>query len=66
MYTDKTFECYKNRLIYEGGERQDIRYNGIQYLCSFPGIDPDEMAAALLQEGRDVLFDDSSISAAQR
>lgn len=65
MYTDKTFEYYKNRLIYEVGEAQDIRYNVIQYLCSFIGIDPDEMAAALLHEGRGVLFDDSSISAAQ-
>ncbi|MCB6366637.1 hypothetical protein LI291_10680 [Intestinibacillus massiliensis] len=60
---NRMFEHYKHRLIYEGGERQDIRYNVIQYLCSFPGIDPVEMAASLQNDGFTILFDDSSISA---
>ena len=41
---------------------QGIRYNCIQYVCSFPCIDPVEMAASLQNDGFTILFDDSSIS----
>ena len=62
------FEAYKRRIMTEGlkpGEvKQSTRYNVIQYLCSFPKLDPDEMAAALMREGVEIRFDDSSISAA--
>ena len=60
------FEAYKRRLM-EGAQpgevKQWTRYNVVQYLCSSPKLDPDEMAAALIREGVDVRFDDSSISA---
>lgn len=62
------FEAYKRRIMTEGlrpGEvKQSTRYNVIQYLCSFPALDADEMAAAIIREGIEVKFDDSSISAA--
>jgi hypothetical protein len=61
------FEAYKHRLMTEGAQPGEIkqwtRYNVVQYLCSFPVLDADEMAAALIREGVDVRFDDSSISA---
>ena len=61
------FEAFKRRLMTEGAQpgkvKQWTRYNVVQYLCSFPKLDPDEMAAALIREGVDVRFDDSSISA---
>jgi hypothetical protein len=62
------FEAYKRRLMTDdtqpGKVKQWTRYNVIQYLCSFPKLDPDEMAAALMREGVEIRFDDSSISAA--
>ena len=45
------------------GRPQELRYNCIQYVCSFPSIDPTEMAASLQNDGFTILFDDSSISA---
>lgn len=60
------FEAYKRRIMTEGLRQGEVtratRYNVIQYLCSFPHIDPDEMAAAVIREGIEVKFDDSSIS----
>jgi hypothetical protein len=62
------FEAYKRRLMTDdtqpGKVKQWTRYNVIQYLCSFPKLDPDEMAAALMREGIEIRFDDSSISVA--
>jgi len=65
---EEMFQAYKRRLMTEGAKpgevKQWTRYNVVQYLCSFPHLDPDEMAAALIREGVNVKFDDSSISAA--
>jgi len=62
------FEAYKRHIMTDdtqpGKIKQWTRYNVVQYLCSFMMLDPDEMAAALIREGVDVRFDDSSISAA--
>lgn len=62
------FEACKRHLVTVGAKPGEVknwtRYNVVQYLCSFPGFDPDEMAAALIREGVEVRFDDSSISAA--
>ena len=62
------FETYKRYLMTDGTQpgkvKQWTRYNVVQYLCSFPKLDPDEMAAALVREGVEIRFDDSSISAA--
>lgn len=60
----RTFEHYKSRLIRESHNTDGIRFNGIQYLCQFPGIDPVEMAASLQNDGYNILFDDSSITKA--
>ena len=60
------FEACKRHIMTDGAQpgkiKQWTRYNVVQYLCSFPGLDPDDMAAALIREGVEVRFDDSSIS----
>ena len=58
---EELFQSYKKDLSKEN-LRGEIRYNVIQYLCHFPKIDPDEMAASLIKDGHNVVFDDSSIS----
>ena len=62
---ERIFQHYKNRLINEvrytsGNEK--IRFNVIEYLCSFPKINPFVMGASITNEGITILFDDSSIS----
>lgn len=60
-----TFQLYKADLIKldsRGINPDGIRFNCIQYVCSFPSIDPIEMAASLQNDGYNILFDDSSIS----
>lgn len=62
----RIFGSYKHDLIRTAeisGRPQELRYNCIQYVCQFPGIDPVEMAASLQNGGFSILFDDSSISA---
>lgn len=62
----RIFGSYKRDLIRTAeisGRPQELRYNCIQYVCQFPGIDPAEMAASLQNDGFTILFDDSSISA---
>lgn len=61
---NRIFELYKNRIIEERHETcgNGIRFNAIQYLCSFPNLDPVEMSASLILDGYQILFDDSSIS----
>lgn len=63
----RIFDYYKRDLIKTAEIARplnplEIRFNCIQYLCSFPGIDPVEMAASLQNDGFIILFDDSSIS----
>lgn len=61
----RIFCSYKRDLIRTAeisGRPQDLRYNCIQYVCQFPGIDPAEMAASLQNDGFTILFDDRSIS----
>ena len=57
---ERIFNSYKNRLI--EGSNGNIRFNVIEYLCSFPKIDPFVMAASIIKEGIAIAFDDSSIS----
>lgn len=63
------FQTYKNRLMGEckvnEGAADSVRFICVEYLCRFPKIDPYKMAATLKSEGIAVLFDDSSISAAE-
>lgn len=62
----RIFGSYKRDLIRTAeisGRPQELRYNCIEYVCQFPGIDPVEMAASLQNDGFTILFDDSGISA---
>lgn len=43
-----------------------LRFVVIQYLCSFSRISPYEMAAALANDGFEILFDNSAISKTER
>lgn len=63
------FQTYKNRLMGEckgnEGAADSVRFICVEYLCRLPKIDPYKMAAMLKSEGIAILFDDSSISAAE-
>lgn len=63
----RMFNAYKKQLIKIAGlaGHNAIRFNCVQYLCSFPKINPVEMAASLQNDGHIILFDDSSISVAE-
>ena len=41
---------------------KEIRFLCIEYVCSFPKINPYKMAALIVSDGFKVVFDDSSIS----
>lgn len=58
------FDHYKKR-IESGAPDRRTRFNVIQYLCSFPNIDPYKMAATVVDDGFYIAFDDSSISVAE-
>ena len=51
----------KNKGYYEG---DSLRFNCIEYTCSFPEIGPDKMAAVLVGFGVKIVFGDSAISKA--
>lgn len=58
----RIFEIYKKDLEKLGKEHGQIRMNVIEYACSFPKIDPYKMAAVLMSEKNNIVFDDTSIS----
>lgn len=58
----RMFELYKSDLERLGTEIGWVRMNVIEYVCSFPKIDPYKMAAAIISDEFEVLFNDSSIS----
>ncbi len=62
MQYQQNFEFYKKRLVKACGEHGRFRFNVIEYVCSFPAIDPVEMAVALRKDGFEIVFDDASIS----
>lgn len=61
----RMFNFYKKDLEKLGKEHGQIRIICIEYVCSFPKIDPFKMAKALKDDGYNILFDDSSISRAE-
>lgn len=61
----RVFNIYKKDLEKLSQEHNFLRFICIEYVCSFPGIDPYKMAATLSAEGVKIVFDDSSISAAE-
>lgn len=58
----RIFNLYKKDLEKLGKEHGRIRMICIEYVCSFPKINPFEMAKALKNSGYNVVFDDSAIS----
>ena len=57
----RMFNAYKNDLM----KYNPCRFSVIEYLCSFPEIDPYLMAASLIKSGIEIVYDDSSISKAE-
>ena len=59
----KIFDTYYERII-KGRYFTDcpIRYSVIEYLCSFPKINPVYMARRLANSGYEIAFDDTSIT----
>ena len=58
---EEMFAHYKAYILRDNSTKQ-VRFNVVQYLCSFPTIDPYQMAAAIVRDGYQILYDDSSIS----
>lgn len=58
----RIFDFYKKDLKKLHDKNNQIRFNVIQYTCSFPKINPFKMAAVLINEGYKIAFDDSSIT----
>ena len=58
---NRIFTLYKNDII-KLSPNKIRRFNAIEYVCSFPKINPYEMAKSLVMDGYDINFDDSSIT----
>lgn len=58
----RIFNLYKKDLEKLGDNNGYIRMNVIEYVCSFPKINPYKMAKSLKNSGYNVVFDDSSIT----
>ena len=59
----RIFDTYYERIIKERYfPDRPIRYSVIEYLCSFPKINPVYMARRLANSGYEIAFDDTSIS----
>lgn len=58
----RVFEFYKKDLERMGEKMGHVRMIVIEYVCSFPKINPYKMAASIVLNGFKVVFDDSSIS----
>ena len=61
---ERMFQIYKQDLIKtkETSKNIGLRFSVIEYVCSFPKIDPFVMAAHIAKDGITILYDDSSIS----
>lgn len=59
---ERIFAFYKKDLEKLARDNGQVRMNCIEYVCSFPKIDPFKMAACLISEKINVVFDDTSIS----
>lgn len=65
---ERMFNYYKNDLKDTANRTRKaeiLRFNAIEYVCSFPKINPFEMAASLVNDGFTILYDDSSITTAE-
>ena len=61
----RMFNFYKKELEKLNERNTFLRFNVIEYLCSFPKICPYKMAAVLSSEDIKIVYDDSSISKAE-
>lgn len=61
----RMFNIYKRDLEKLSQNNNSVRFICIEYVCSFPKIDPYKMAATLSDEGIKIIYDDSSISKAE-
>jgi hypothetical protein len=74
---EEMFQHYKERLLAQAKNTKPgdrffdgtippltgwTRYGVIEYVCSFPKLDPVRMAVELTQEGITIYYDDSAIS----
>ena len=62
---ERIFNHYLNDLLKLQEKHGQIRYIVVEYLCSFPKIDPVKMARELIGRGAKIVFDDSSITKAE-
>lgn len=60
--TNRMFQSYKNNLVRLYINHGRLRFACIEYVCSFPKINPYEMAASLIKDGIEIVYNDSSIS----
>lgn len=61
MVDEQIFNAYKRDLLDLASHNENtLRYIAIEYVTSFPKIDPIEMACCMLQNNIDVIFDDST------
>lgn len=58
----RIFNLYKKDLEKLGKEHGQIRMICVEYVCSFPKINPFKMAKALKDSGYNIVYDDSSIT----
>lgn len=62
---NRIFEIYKKDLEKMGEDNGQIRMIVIEYLCRFPKLDPFKMAKILMNNGYNIVFDDSTITKAE-
>ena len=60
---ERMFYHYKKYITKNSININEIRFGVVEYVCSFPQIDPYKMAASLIQSGYTILYDESAISA---
>ena len=58
----RIFLTYKKDLVSLSKNHDWLRFSTIEYVCSFPNINPYEMAVNLVKDGIAIVYDDSSIS----
>jgi len=74
---EEMFQHYKDKLLAQAKSKTDVkqffdgtvppqtgwtRYAVVEYVCSFPKLDPVRMVAELINEGIKIYFDNSAIS----
>lgn len=54
---EEMFAHYKDYILKGDRVEHPIRFNVVQYVCSFPAIDPYEMAAAIVRGGYQIAYE---------